>query len=184
MYKHSWPTLAVVVLAAAALGGCSSTTPGTGGTSSAAPSTSQATTAAPATTSPGGSTTEPMAGSAVLKTATSSLGSIVVDAAGKTVYYFDKDTAGSGASACNGACLAAWPAVVAPSDAPAVDGVTATVGTITRNDGTKQVTLNGLPIYTYTPDANAGDVKGQGFGGIWWVIAPDGDKVTGTSSGY
>jgi predicted lipoprotein with Yx(FWY)xxD motif len=119
---------------------------------------------------------------AVLSTATTSLGTVVVDAHGRTVYVFDKDTAGSGKSACSGDCQNDWPAVTADSVSPAVDGVTGDVGTITRDDGSKQVTLAGMPLYTYEHDSQAGDVNGQGFKGIWWVVAPDGAKVTAAPS--
>jgi len=115
---------------------------------------------------------------AVLATADSNFGRIVVDGQGMTAYVFDKDTAGSGKSACSGQCLDIWPAITADSDQPTVDGVDGEVGTITRDDGTKQVTLDGLPLYTYAPDEHAGDVKGQGVQGIWWVVAPDGAKLT------
>ncbi|WP_427005116.1 COG4315 family predicted lipoprotein [Pseudarthrobacter sp. H2] len=101
-----------------------------------------------------------------------------------TAYYFDKDTANSGKSACTGGCAAMWPAVKAASSRPEVDGVTGKAGTITRDDGTMQVTVNGLPVYTYSKDTAPGDVKGQGVGGIWWAVAPDGDKVSGATSGY
>ena len=117
------------------------------------------------------------ASDAVLSTADSDLGTIVVDADGRTVYVFDKDTAGSGTSACSGDCLAKWPAVTADSDAPAVDGVSGDVGTITRDDGSTQVTLDGMPLYLYAGDSQAGDVTGQAVGGIWWVVAPDGRKI-------
>jgi predicted lipoprotein with Yx(FWY)xxD motif len=119
---------------------------------------------------------------AVLKTADTDLGTVVVDSAGLTVYYFDKDTADSGASNCSGQCLENWPPVIAESDSPEVDGVTGTVGTITRDDGTTQVTLNGLPLYLYIGDKAPGDVTGQGVGGIWWVVAPDGSKISGDGS--
>ncbi|WP_448625950.1 COG4315 family predicted lipoprotein [Geodermatophilus sp. URMC 64] len=115
---------------------------------------------------------------AVLKTADTDLGTVVVDGEGMTVYYFDKDTAASGTSACSGQCLANWPPVTADSDSPEVDGVTGTVGTITRDDGTTQVTLNGLPLYTWVKDRKPGDVTGQGVQGVWWVVAPDGTKIT------
>lgn len=101
-----------------------------------------------------------------------------------TVYYFDKDTANSGKSACTGGCAAMWPAVTAASSTPEVDGVTGKVGTITSSDGKMQVTVNGLPVYTYSNDMAPGDVKGQGVGGSWWAVAPDGDKVSGATSGY
>jgi predicted lipoprotein with Yx(FWY)xxD motif len=102
----------------------------------------------------------------------------VVDGKGMTVYVSDKDTKGSGQSACSGDCLVKWPAVVAESDSPAVDGVTGEVGTITRDDGTKQVTLGGMPLYLSAGDAKAGDMTGQGVGGVWWVVSADGAKVT------
>jgi predicted lipoprotein with Yx(FWY)xxD motif len=119
---------------------------------------------------------------AVLKTAHSDLGTIVVDANGRTVYVFDKDTPGSGKSACAGDCLAKWPAVTADSASPEVDGVSGDVGTITRDDGTTQVTLNGMPLYLYAADAQAGDVTGQAVGGVWWVVGPDGTKISGTAA--
>lgn len=123
---------------------------------------------------------------AVLKTASTKLGSVVVDGAGKTIYEFDKDTKGSGKSACTGGCAGLWPAVTA-SSTPTLSGVTGTVGTITRDDGTKQVTLNGRPLYTYAGDAKPGDVTGQGYGGIWWVVSPSGSEMTAGpsySTGY
>ena len=115
---------------------------------------------------------------AVVATADSDLGEIVVDADGRTVYVFDKDTADSGLSACTGDCLDKWPPVTADSDDPAVDGVTGEIGTITRDDGSRQVTLGGMPLYLYAGDSQAGDVTGQAVGGIWWVVAADGTKVS------
>lgn len=118
---------------------------------------------------------------AALKTASTKLGAVVVDGAGRTVYEFDKDTKGSGKSACSGGCASLWPAVTA-SGTPTLTGVSGTVGTITRTDGTKQVTLNGRPLYTYSGDSKAGDVTGQGYGGIWWVVSPSGSEMTASSS--
>ena len=118
------------------------------------------------------------AADAVLATADSDLGTVVVDAEGLTVYVFDKDTPGSGESACSGQCLEAWPPVVAESEDPQVDGVTGEVGTITRDDGTMQVTLEGYPLYYWQGDSGPGDTTGQGVQGVWWVVTPDGVKVT------
>ena len=159
------PAVGAVVLSVLALSGCSqgATTPAADTSSSS--SSSSAPTAA--------------AVKAALATAASSLGTIVVDTAGMTLYVFDKDVADSGESACEGECLVKWPAVVAESDTPTVDGVTGTVGVITRTDGTKQVTLNGLPLYYWAGDAAAGDTTGEGVGGVWWVVAPNGDKISG-----
>lgn len=122
------------------------------------------------------------AAGAVLTTADSPLGEIVVDGHGRTVYVSDEDTAGSGASACSGDCLATWPAVTTDSGSPEVDGVTGEVGTITRDDGTTQVTLAGMPLDSYAGDPQPGDVTGQAVGGIWWVVGADGAQVTATAS--
>ena len=110
-------------------------------------------------------------------TATSSLGDIVTDSAGMTVYMFDSDTQGSGTSTCSGGCLSAWPPVPAGSDAPELTGVTGKVGTITATDGSQQLTLNGWPLYYYASDSAAGDTNGQGSGGVWWVLDATGTPV-------
>lgn len=57
------------------------------------------------------------------------------------------------------------------------------VGTVTRTDGTKQVTLVGLPLYLFASDSNAGEAKGQAVGGVWWVVGADGKKITTQASG-
>ena len=139
---------------------------------------------APASSSPSTSTSSgaSAAGATALKTGSTTLGTVVVDGKGLTAYVFDKDTAGSGTSVCSGQCATQWPAIEAGSDHPTVQGVTGTVGTITGVDGKKQVTLDGHPLYTYAGDSSAGDDTGQGFGGIWWVVAPDGTKITSSSS--
>jgi predicted lipoprotein with Yx(FWY)xxD motif len=155
-------------LALLALAGCGSSTYGGGSssaTSSSAPSSSSA-----------------AASAATLSTAGSSLGRIVVASDGRTVYVFDKDTAGSGTSACTGACLAKWPPVQATSGEPTVHGVTGQIGTITRDDGTKQVTLGGMPLYLFAGDSHAGDVTGQAVGGTWWAVAPDGKKIAAAAA--
>ncbi|ACZ32290.1 Secreted repeat of unknown function [Xylanimonas cellulosilytica DSM 15894] len=116
----------------------------------------------------------------VLTTADSDLGEIVVDADGMTVYYFSNDEPGSGTSACEGDCLAAWPPVHAPGEVQEdlrADGVDGVLGTITGNDGEPQVTLDGRPLYLYAGDGAPGDVTGQGLEDIWWVVAPDGTEI-------
>jgi predicted lipoprotein with Yx(FWY)xxD motif len=121
--------------------------------------------------------------SGALRTADSSLGRIVVDGKGMTAYYFTKDKPGSGTSACTGECLATWPAITTTAATPSATGVTGKVGTITRPDGSKQLTVDGRPVYTYSPDTQPGDVKGQGVAGLWYVLRPDGTMVTDQSSG-
>ncbi|GAA1764212.1 COG4315 family predicted lipoprotein [Agromyces humatus] len=117
--------------------------------------------------------------SAALTTAQSSLGEIVVDGEGMTVYMFDNDTQGADASVCEGECATNWPAVTADSDSPEVEGVTGEVGTITGVDGSTQVTLNGWPLYYFIGDEAAGDTNGQGVQDVWWVLTPAGEKIGG-----
>ena len=182
MKKRIGWAVAAGAVSLAALAGCGqSSTTGTGTSAPASVSSSSAT-AQSGLASPSASSATDMAATPDLKTAGTSLGTVVVDGKGMTVYYYDKDTPNSGKSTCNAGCITAWPAVPAASSTPVVDGVTGTVGTITRDDGTLQVTINGLPVYTYAKDTKAGDVTGQGVGGIWWVVAPNGDKVTTTSA--
>jgi predicted lipoprotein with Yx(FWY)xxD motif len=115
-----------------------------------------------------------------LGTLSSSLGQVLTDSAGKTIYRFAIDSPGH--SACTGTCLQYWPPVPAPANLPSsVDGVTAQLGSISRPDGTKQLTVGGYPVYTYASDKAAGDTRGQGLnlsGGLWWVISPAGAEVT------
>ena len=118
----------------------------------------------------------------VLGTADSDLGEIVVDARGRTVYVFDKDTAGADSSACSGECLDNWPPVTTDTADPTVDGVTGEVGTIEWDDGTLQVTLDGWPLYLFAGDAAAGDTTGQGVQGVWWVVGPDGNRIAETAA--
>src|SRR5687767_7932690 len=80
-------------------------------------------------------------------------GDILVDSSGMTLYFFDKDQAGSGKSVCNGSCATAWPPHVAPATAqPAGD-----YSVVTRDDGTKQWAHKGRPLYRWVKDQKAGD---------------------------
>lgn len=116
-------------------------------------------------------------GPTTLGVATSDLGEIVVDANGMSVYYFTKDTADSGVSACTDDCLVAWPPVLSATETPEVEGVTGEVGTIETPEGELQMTINGMPIYYFNKDLAAGDVNGQGVGDVWYVVAPDGTMI-------
>jgi predicted lipoprotein with Yx(FWY)xxD motif len=171
-------SLVATVLAAGALvlSGCGSDDD-TG--SAAAASSSAVSSSAPSSSAAAASSSASASGDALLKTADSaSYGTIVVDGKGMTVYMFDKDTQGSGASSCSGQCLVAWPPVIADSATPPVDGVTGEVGSITRDDGTTQATLDGWPLYYWQGDAAPGDATGQGVQGVWWVLSADGARVT------
>jgi predicted lipoprotein with Yx(FWY)xxD motif len=105
----------------------------------------------------------------------SSLGTILVDGEGHTLYMFEPDA--QGPSTCTDQCLGAWPALLGP--ATAGDGVDAgMLGTAARpDDGTLQVTYNGWPLYYFAQDAAAGDVNGQGVNDVWYVVDPSGAAV-------
>ncbi|MFJ6749754.1 MULTISPECIES: SCO0930 family lipoprotein [unclassified Streptomyces] len=119
----------------------------------------------------------PSAGKLALRQATE-LGPVVTDSKGMTLYRFDKDTAKPPKSNCSGACATTWPPV--PSDgATAPAGIAKSdLGSVTRADGTKQLTIAGWPAYRYAKDTKAGDTKGQGVGGTWNALAADGKKAT------
>ena len=110
-----------------------------------------------------------------LATADTDLGTIVVDDKGMTVYQYSPDTQGGSESACNADCLASWPPV--HGDMATGNGVTGQIGTITGTDGQPQLTLNGWPLYYYVGDSAAGQTRGQGIGGIWWVLSPAGEPI-------
>jgi predicted lipoprotein with Yx(FWY)xxD motif len=123
-------------------------------------------------------------GSGPTVTATStSLGKIVTDSRGRTLYRFAKDTGGK--SMCAGACSTNWPPYTASSKPAAGSGVTAgAISLVKRADGAKQVTLNGHPLYYFRGDQAAGQLNGQGvneFGAKWFAVAPSGMQVTASA---
>ena len=106
------------------------------------------------------------------------MGEVVENADGFVFYRFDKDTAKpKSKSACAGDCAKVWPPALTNDGKPKLKGVKASlVGTVTRADGKKQLTIGGWPIYTYIGDKKAGTWAGQNVGGTWFVIKPDGTK--------
>jgi predicted lipoprotein with Yx(FWY)xxD motif len=157
--------LAVALLAAAA---CSSS-----GSSSGSASSGTSPSAAASAASGSASST-------MITTKTSSGGSFLTNSAGRAIYLFVADSTGK--STCDGACASAWPPVIAAGQPTAAGGAQATdLGTITRSDGTKQVTYNGHPLYYFSGDTGPGTDKGQGidgFGAKWWLVAPSGSSIT------
>ncbi len=111
-------------------------------------------------------------------------GNILTDGQGMTLYTYKKDT--PGASACQGACASVWPPLtVATGRQPVAGaGATGTLGEIQRQDGTEQVTYNGLPLYRYAGDHKPGDLNGQGFANVWSVVpATTATAATSSASG-
>jgi predicted lipoprotein with Yx(FWY)xxD motif len=87
---------------------------------------------------------------------------------GMTLYTFDRDTMGSGKSACNGPCATNWPPLMASaSDAPMGDWTV-----VTRDDGSRQWAFRGKPVYYWAKDTKAGDRTGDGFNNVWHLAKP------------
>lgn len=105
--------------------------------------------------------------SALVMTKTNAVkGAYLTDSKGMTLYTFDKDTKDK--SNCTGGCITLWPPFVAPS--ASLTGLPANFGVIVGTNGSFQYTLKGMPLYYYTPDKQAGDVKGDGVGGVWHIV--------------
>jgi predicted lipoprotein with Yx(FWY)xxD motif len=149
---------------------------GSGATGAGSP-TESATSSPPESESPasggGGGETE-------VEAEDSSLGTILVDSKGNTLYVFLNDTGDT--STCTGDCAASWPALVAKGEVKAGGGgdVDASIlGTTQRDDGSMQVTYNGHPLYHFAGDQAPGDTNGQGVGDVWFVVSPAGEPIKG-----
>ncbi|MDI5962760.1 COG4315 family predicted lipoprotein [Streptantibioticus silvisoli] len=169
----TWTVAAVTIAAAAS--GCSN---GTG--------SSAASSASPSGTASGRAGDTPVADRAAaakqaqIKTASvGSLGSVLVDGTGRTLYLFEADRTSK--STCNGACATAWPPT--PTSGKAKAGGRAKsdlLGTTKRSDGKEQVTYHGHPLYQYAGDSKSGQANGEGlnqFGAEWYVLDASGKKV-------
>ncbi len=172
-----WVSVAVlgaVLLTAAA---CSS-----GSSSPSTTSSNRGSTSTPTTS--GGSTTSSSSSLAVNVAHVGSSGLVLVDRAGLTLYRYTPD--GSGKSNCNAGCATVWPPLTVPAGTTKVAGSTAlasgSLATITRSDGTLQVTYKGMPLYTYSGDMAAGQANGQGAGGIWFVVPVTANSTASTST--
>jgi predicted lipoprotein with Yx(FWY)xxD motif len=114
-----------------------------------------------------------------------SLGKVLVDSQGRSVYLFEKDSGPK--STCSGACAVEWPPVTTSGKPSAGSGVSASMlGTTKRSDGSTQVTYNGHPLYRFTGDMKSGDATGENvdaFGAEWYVLSSAGHKVVGKATG-
>jgi predicted lipoprotein with Yx(FWY)xxD motif len=119
------------------------------------------------------------ASAATVNVRSTSLGKILVDSQGRTLYLFEKDTGPK--STCSGGCASAWPPFRTSGTPKAGSGVTASLlGTTARSDGNDEVTYNDHPLYYYAGDQKAGDTFGQDlnqFGAAWYVLSPAGNKI-------
>jgi predicted lipoprotein with Yx(FWY)xxD motif len=110
-------------------------------------------------------------------------GQALAGPSGKTLYVFTRDSGST--SACTGSCAGIWPPLTPPAGqhATAGSGVTGTLGTTTRADGTTQVTYDGRPLYYYAPDTAPGQSNGEGVNGVWFIATPNGQLPTAAGSG-
>jgi predicted lipoprotein with Yx(FWY)xxD motif len=169
--------LAALFATAAIVAACSSG--GGGAASASAPAASEAPSAS-ASEAPAASESASAAAGAEIKLADSSLGQIIVDASGKSLYMFTPDEGGT--PTCYDDCATAWPPLVAADAASVTAGTGLDASKITvvdRTDGTKQVKYGEYPLYYFANDAAAGDVNGQGLNEKWYVVGADGEPIKG-----
>jgi predicted lipoprotein with Yx(FWY)xxD motif len=168
--RNRWWAAPVLAAAVVGLAACGST----------APSSSSTTPASPAAAGGSSSSSSPAAssGSGSIKTAKTSVGTVLENSKGLVIYWFVPDTTTK--SNCNGSCAAFWPPV--PGPATAVAGAAlrpGLLGTIKRADGTTQATFRGHPLYTFKGDPGPGKATGNGTnasGGLWYAMTPSGAK--------
>jgi predicted lipoprotein with Yx(FWY)xxD motif len=137
--------------------------------------TTQPNTPAPTQSSPS-PTLDSSPRATTVNVATSPLGQILIDVEGRTLYLFMNDTANT--SVCTGGCAQNWPPLLVTGAPTGGLGVEASkLGTTSRADGGTQVTYNGHPLYHFASDSAAGETKGQGVGGNWFVVSPQGEPI-------
>ncbi|ACZ42999.1 Secreted repeat of unknown function [Thermobaculum terrenum ATCC BAA-798] len=118
----------------------------------------------------------------VIVTHNKEYGNILTDSSGRSLYIFSHDKQHE--STCYGSCAQTWQPFVLKSGQPvAGKGVTAKLGTITRKDGSRQVTANGMPLYYFAGDKKPGDTNGQAVNKVWWLVSPSGQPVKSEAAG-
>ena len=131
----------------------------------------------------GGSSSPPTTASgkpATVGVANDSLGTVLVDSQGRTLYLFAKDTGTT--STCTGACAVNWPPLLVTGKPTVGSGAEASiVSTSARPDGKTQLTYNGHPLYLFKGDSDPGETNGEGlnaFGGNWFAVSPAGTQIS------
>lgn len=173
--RHMIVALVIAIVAAACGGDGSTDTTEAAATPTTAEETTDTTAESPATTSAEAPATtsgeETMDGVHVAET---DLGPVLVDQNGLTLYVFTPDT--EGVSTCYDDCAASWPAVAGDTPiSPDLDA--AMFGTAPRDDGSEQLTVNGMPLYLFAGDAAPGDTNGQGLNDVWFVVDGTGSMI-------
>jgi predicted lipoprotein with Yx(FWY)xxD motif len=164
LLKLSFPAIAASLLIAA----CGSSSSGN-------------TTSSSASTQPAAQTSSGSSGAVLVKSASSSLGTILVDSQGMTLYHLSGEQ--NGKFICTSmACVGVWHPLTVPSSG-APSGEVGSLGTVKRPEGTMQVTYKGTPLYTFTGDQQSGETKGQGIKDVGtWSVVTTGSNSTSTTS--
>jgi predicted lipoprotein with Yx(FWY)xxD motif len=182
----SWRAARIRAGSVAALVGVAAIVAACGSSSNTSSGASSAASAPPASSASSAAASAPAKGISISMTK-GPAGTYLTGASGRALYLWVADS--SGKSSCSGACAKVWPPLETKGTPIAAHGVNAAdLGTITRSDGSKQVTYNGHPLYYFVGDSGSGSTKGQGstgFGAKWWLVAPAGTAITsgGSSSG-
>jgi predicted lipoprotein with Yx(FWY)xxD motif len=169
--RNRWLAVPLLAAAAAVITACGS---------NAAPASDNAPASSPHTSTAVGNTAST---TAVIQTRSTSIGTVLTNAQGHTLYWFSIDT--STKSNCNGACATYWPPVLGTPKAAAGASLPMGFGTITRSGGQVQATYDGHPLYTYAADTSAGMTSGNGSnlsGGLWWAMTPNGAKAAAAAA--
>ncbi len=134
-------------------------------------------------TSSGGSSPSPSGTALSVRTdSVSGIGVVLANGGGLTLYHNTKETAGK--IVCTGSCASFWPPVLVTGSLPQDMGtIKGTFGTIMRPDGSTQLTINGMPLYTYAGDSASGEATGQGLQGVWFAVTASGTSTSGAESG-
>ena len=170
MRRTTWLIAAVALTVTAAA--CASNSSSSSTSAAASSSMSQSASAPPM----------PTPAAVEVKTANAAgYGTFLTNQDGMTLYVYLLDEPGS-APACTGSCLSSWTPVIVQGKPKAGSGVDAKALGTQKVGGVQQLTLGGQPAYTYSGDMAAGDLNGQGIGGLWYVVAPDGSRITGVTA--
>lgn len=164
LLKLSLPAIAASLLIAA----CGSSSP-------------SSTTGSAAGAQPAAQTSSGSSSAVLVKSASNSLGTILVNSQGMTLYHLSGEQ--NGKFICtSSACVGVWHPLIASSSAPS--GEVGSLGTVKRPDGTVQVTYKGTPLYTFTGDQRSGETKGQGIKdvGTWSVVTTSSNSTPAPST--
>ena len=164
MRKTGWAAAAGLGSLALLLTACG----GSSGSSASSSGSTPTTTSQAAGQASGSALSGIQPGDVVLIVQKSAIGYVLAAADGQVVYTYDKDSKGS-APTCTGSCATTWPPLTGKPLASEADTLPGTLGTVSDANGAKQVTYNGLPLYTFK-GAKLFATTGNGVGGVWHVI--------------